>query len=109
MLILYTFFLLKGNLLQVNALVFFLPLISMIISIIIINHRTKLDLLPGFGRITSLFMLLLASFILALILQRTRIWILFRGPFQSYLIMVGVLFLFMHFAARKLFKRDKKT
>ena len=100
----YVFFFLRANLLAVNLLVFFLPIVSMVITLAVIGRQADVDDLPGFGRITGLFVLLIVTFILALLIQRTRIWVLFRGSIVTFILVVIVLFLALRWAAGRLFR-----
>lgn len=100
----YTFFFLRANLLAVNSLVFFLPIVSMVVTLTIIGRNADLDDLPGFERITGLFALLILTFILALLLQRMRIWILFHGSIMTFVAVVIVLFLLLRWTAYRLFR-----
>lgn len=99
----YSLFLLRANLLAVNLIVYFLPIVSMVVTLVIIGRNADLDDLPGFGRITSLFVLLIVSFVLALLIQRTRVWLLFHGSIVMFIVVVMVLFLLLKWAARRLF------
>jgi hypothetical protein len=103
----YTLFFLSSNLLAVDILIYFLPIVSMAITLIVINSRVKLDLLPGFGRISALFILLFVSFLLALVIQRTYIILMFRGSIFVYFALVVVLFFLLRYAGQKLFAMKK--
>lgn len=100
----YTLFFLRANLLAVNFLVYFLPIVSMVVTVVIIGKNVDLDDLPGFDRITGLFVLLILTFVLALLVQRMRVWVLFHGSFAAFVITVIVLFLLLKWAARRLFR-----
>jgi hypothetical protein len=76
----------------------------MVITLIIIGRNADLDDLPGFERITGLFALLILTFILALLLQRMRIWILFHGSIMTFVAVVIVLFLLLRWTAHRLFR-----
>jgi hypothetical protein len=99
----YTLFFLRANLLAVNFLIYFVPLISMAITLAIMGRNVRLDGLPGFDRITGLFALLIVAFVLALLIQRTRVWLLFHGSLATFVVVVVVLFLLLRWAARRLF------
>ena len=100
----YTLFFLRANLLAVNFLVYFLPIVSMVVTLVIMGKSVDLDDLPGFDRITGLFVLLIITFVLALLVQRTRVWLLFRGSVVTFIVIVVVLFLLLRWAARRLFR-----
>ena len=107
MITIYTLFFLSGNLLAVDIFIYFLPVISMIVTLFIINRQARLDLLPGFGRISALFILLFVSFMLALVIQRTYIILMFRGSIFVYFTLVLVLFFLLRSAGQKLFAKNE--
>ncbi len=100
----YALFFLRANLLTVNLLVFFLPIVSMAVTVAIIGRKANVDDLPGFDRIAGLFVLLMVTFLLALLIQRTRIWVLFHGSVVTFILVVVVLFLLLKWAAGRLFR-----
>ncbi len=101
----YTFFFTQINLLKVNVIVYFLPIISMIITLLIINKRVDFKRIPGFDRIQGLMLLIGVSFIIALIIQKMRIWVVFGGSIFSLFIIAVVIFLILKYALHLLSKR----
>lgn len=75
----YTFLFEGKSLLNVNFFVYFLPIISMIITILILRTRLDLKRIPGFDQLSGLMMMIAAAFIGVLIIQKTRIWVIFHG------------------------------
>ncbi len=105
----YSMFFEPENLLKLNALVYFLPIVSMIATYMIISQETQLSNLPGFDKISGLVMLLAVTFIAILIIQKTRIWVVFAGNMTHLLILFLVLFLAFRFAWSKLTKGSDKA
>jgi len=101
---LYSFFFQRQNLLQVNALIYFLPIVTMFASIFIISKEVEIDNLPGFKKLTALMLLLAVTFIAILIIEKTRIFVLFFGSMSSLFILFGILFLLFYFAWHRLVK-----
>ncbi len=101
----YALFFLNENLLTVNYIVYFLPIISMIITIAIIRKHADLDKIPGFDRLKGLMALLALTFIISLLLIRLRVWILFGGSMASLLIIIALVFLILRWSARMLFQQ----
>jgi len=101
----YSLFFLRENLLTVNYTVYFLPIISMIITIAVIRKYADLDKIPGFDRLKGLMLLLALTFIIALLLIRLRVWILFGGSMASLLIIIALIFLLLRWSARMLLQR----
>lgn len=97
----YALFFLRTDLLSVNLLVFFLPIVSLVVTLIAIRSKVDLDRLPGFGRIVGLFALLITTFVLVLFVQKTRIWVLFHGSLLTLLVFIIILFLVLRWAAGK--------
>ncbi|MCU0607343.1 MAG: hypothetical protein MUF78_07990 [Candidatus Edwardsbacteria bacterium] len=76
---LYTLFLLRANLLRVNVLVYFLPIVSMAATLLVIGRAVRFERIPGFGRLAGLMVLLGASFLTVLLLDRLRVLAVFGG------------------------------
>jgi hypothetical protein len=78
----YTLFILRENLLAVNSVIYFLPIISMIAVLMILRSRKiNPDVLPGFGRIKGLMLILAGTFAVTFLLLQMRIWVIFGGSF----------------------------
>ncbi len=106
----YALFIARTNLLHVNALVYFLPLLSMAVTFVLISRRVTFDHLPGFGRLSGLMMLIGLSFLVVLILHKTRILVGFFGSLESLLVLGVLLFVAFQYAAAKLGgKADKNS
>ncbi len=94
----YLLFFQRADLMNVNLLVFFLPVVSMIGTLVVIKAKVDLDRLPGFDRILGLFVLLAATFTIALLIQKTRIWVLFHGSLAALAVFIVALFLLLRWA-----------
>ena len=92
-LILYNFFFLKVNLLQLDLVVYFVPLIAMIMTLVIINKTVPMSRIPGFNKLSGLFIMIVITFIITYILQRMFFGVFFVGRFQ-YLILMFLALLF---------------
>ncbi len=106
----YSLFILRANLLQVNFLIYILPVLSMIVTFIFISKGVDLNEVPGFDRLYGLLVVLGVTFILTLGIMKTRIWIFFGGSITTLLIIGVVLFILLKWGTRKLFqsKNDHK-
>lgn len=91
------FFERQRSLLEVNALVYFLPILIMIATLLLINKKVDMRYIPGFRRLSGMLMMLAVTFITILIIQQTRIWIVFHGSvmylFGLFLVLFGVFYL----------------
>ena len=75
----YSLFFSRDNLLDVNPLVYFLPIVSMIATLVLIRNAVAFDEVPGFDRLSGLMVMVGCSFAVALAIQKTNIWIVFGG------------------------------
>ncbi len=91
----YSVFFIRANLLKVNFLVYFLPLVSMIVTLLIIREKNHFIDIPGFNKIQGLLILIGLSFIVSLSLYKTMIIIGFFGGFLNLLIVAAVVFLLL--------------
>ena len=71
----YAMFFRNENLLDVNLLVYVLPIISMIVTLVFIKRSVSFDVVPGFDRLSGLMVLMACSFGLALAIHKTRIFV----------------------------------
>lgn len=101
----YTLFILKGNLLHVNLFVYFLPIISMVVTIIFMKKVVDLDRIPGFEKLWGLCVMLSMTFILTLIILNTRIFLVFGGSMMSFFLVMVFLFALLKWGSYLLFKR----
>ena len=72
----YTLFVSGENLLDANLLVYFLPIASMVATLVLIRKNVSFDDVPGFDRLSGLMVMVGCSFVIALVIQKTRIWVL---------------------------------
>jgi len=102
-LIAYSLFIVRTNLLEVDFLIYFLPVISMGATFYLIGRRTDFDRLPGFERLSGLMMLIGLTFLIVLIIFKLRIFVGFFASIESLLLLGLILFVLFKVAAKKLF------
>lgn len=102
-LVAYGVFFLRQNLLQVNLFVYFLPLASMIATLVIVGRQADWDELPGVDRLYALMVILVVTFGVTLAIQKTRIFVFFGGTIRSLLLIALACFLLLKWANWKLF------
>ena len=101
-LIAYALFFTRTNLLDVNFLVYFLPLISMIVTLMIIGKQAEFSNLPGFDQLSGLIILLAVTFAIVLFVFKSRIFIGFFGSIE-YLLVLGILvYLLLKWSLKKI-------
>ena len=104
MLIGYSLFFVRQNLLEVNFLIYFLPLISMGLSFYLIGRRISFDRLPGFDRLTGLMILIGLSFLVVLALFKLRLIIGFFASMETLAVIGIAVFVLFQYGSSKLFK-----
>ncbi|CAM1361385.1 hypothetical protein [Tenacibaculum xiamenense] len=92
MLIVYNLFFLKRNLLHLPVLTYYLPVIAMGVLLLIIKKTVSLKEIPGFERLSGLFMLIFVTLIITYFVQKIFIGVFFIGS-VSYLIGLFVVLL----------------
>ncbi|OWY22640.1 hypothetical protein C7N43_01695 [Sphingobacteriales bacterium UPWRP_1] len=97
------FFERQRSLLQVNALVYFLPIMIMVATLLLINQKADMRHIPGFRRLSGLLMMLAVTFIAILLIQQTRIWVVFHGSVVHLFGLFIVLFVVFYVGWSKLF------
>jgi len=103
-LVIYGFFFQKINFLQVNLIAYFLPVISLIIVFTILNKAVKLKSIPGFDRISGLFIMIFLAMSVAYVIQKMFFGIIFFGKLQTLLIIFVVVLIAIKFAWKRLIK-----
>ena len=101
----YTLFFSRENLLDTNLLVYFLPIVSMIVTLVLIRKNVAFDEVPGFDRLSGLMVMVGCSFAIALAIQKTRIWIVFGGSIERLFILAAAIFGLLKWGAYTLFRR----
>jgi hypothetical protein len=101
----YTVFFSHENLLDVNPLVYFLPIVSMIVTLVFIRKTVSFDEVPGFDRLSGLMVMVGCSFGIALAIQKTNIWIFFGGSIERLFILAAGVFAFLKWGTHMLFRR----
>lgn len=103
---LYVLFIMRSNLLSVNVILYFLPIVSMIVTVVLLDRSVDLDMVPGFERLLGLFIVLAATFVIMFVILQLRIWIFFGGSMIALLIFMAILFLLLNWAAGKAFGKN---
>ncbi len=104
----YMLFFTKESLLDVNVLVYVLPTISMIMTLILIRRNVSFDEVPGFGRLWGLMVMIGITFVVVLAIQKTRIWLAFGSSFFTLLLVVAVLFAILKWSSDRVLGRSRQ-
>lgn len=104
LLLLYNVLFLSTNILTLSLVSYFVPIVAMTATIIIINKKVKMAKLPGFTKLTSLFVMIILSFGILYILKRSFFGVIILGSFTNLiLVFVGILII-LRFCLYKLGK-----
>ncbi|OMH34802.1 hypothetical protein [Motiliproteus sp. MSK22-1] len=106
-LVFYALLIAHQNMLEVNAVVYFLPILSMGLVFYLIRRKMAFERLPGFGRLSGLMLLLLLVCIVILFLYRLRFVIGFFSSIESLGVIAIVLFLLFKWATAKMMGHKK--
>ena len=82
-----------------------IPVLSMLLTIFLITKNADLSNIPGFGRLTGLLFMLLATFGIMWFIDRTRLLAITFIPMQYIAFIFIGLFLVIKFGWGKLFAR----
>ncbi len=98
----YALFFTGENLLDVNLLVYILPIVAMVTALILVGRNVELDEVAGFDRLWGLMVTIALSFGVALAISKTRIWLLFGASIWVLFAIAVVVFLLFRWAGRLL-------
>ena len=101
----YALFISRENLLDVNPLVYFLPIVSMIVTLILVRKAVSFDEVPGFDRLSGLMIMVGCSFAVALAIQKTNIWVVFGGSIERLFLLAAGVFALLKWGTYMLFRR----
>lgn len=105
----YSLFFIRQNLMTVNMVLYFLPIISMIITLIIIGKNAEWTELPGVDRLYALMIFIGVSFIIALAVEKTRIWVFFGGSIHSLILIALFCFALLKYSSYMIFRRSHES
>ena len=100
----YTLFFSRENLMDVNLLVYLLPIVSMIVTLVIIRKHVSFDDVPGFDRLSGLMVMIGCSFGVMLAIDKTRIFVWFGGSIEKLFLLAAGVFALLKWGAYMLFR-----
>lgn len=103
----YSVFFARENLLDRDLLVTFGPPLSMLLTLVLIGRRLTFAEIPGFGRLWGLITLIALSFAAALVIDKTRIFVGFFGSIDRLFLLAGGVFVLFQTASWALFRRRR--
>lgn len=105
----YSLFFRNESMLDVNLLVYFLPLVSMIVTLVLIRRNVTFDEVPGFDRLAGLMMMIGCSFAVALAIQKTNLFVVFGGSIGLLLALALGVFALIKWGTYLLFRRKDES
>jgi hypothetical protein len=100
----YTVFFSKESLLDTNPLIYFLPIATMVVTLVLIRKRVSFEDVPGFDRLSGLMVLIGCSFAIALAVHNTRILIGFFGSVGMLFVLAAGVFALLTWGGSMLFR-----
>jgi len=101
----YIFLFERRSILDTDVYTQILPLLSMILTLIVIRRNVDLDEIPGFEKISGLVMVILAALAIMWIVDRTRLIVFSFLPFSYALGIFAVLLLLLRIGWKRMFAR----
>lgn len=100
----YLFIFERRSIMQTDVYTQILPILAMVITLLLIKRNVDLDLIPGFGKLSGLIMVILSVFVILWIIEKTRIYAITFIPFQYFLLLFLGLLIIVRLGWNKLFK-----
>lgn len=98
----YSIFFTRSNLLDVNAIAYFLPLLSMLVTLLVIGKQAEFSELPGFDKLSGLIVLLLVTFGIVLLIFKTRIFIGIFASMKHVLVFAVLVYFLLKWSLKKI-------
>ncbi len=100
----YLFLFERKSIFDTDVYLQILPLLSMVITLWIIKLNVEFKSIPGFGRISSLMLVITVVMSLLWILEKTHIFAITFVPFQYVIILMLGIFAAIFFGSKRVFK-----
>ncbi len=104
----YSLFFTRQNLMDVNWLVYILPIVSMTLTLVLVARNVDLDDVPGFDRISGLMLMIGVSFAIVFAISRTSIWLFFGGSIAILLALCAGVFALLKWGAYMATRRSSE-
>lgn len=99
----YNFLFNRGSIMDADVFAQVLPVLSMVITLLLIRRNVNLDHIPGFDKLSGLITVITAVFILMWVADRTRIIVFSYLPFQYVILIFIALLLAIRYGWKKAF------
>ena len=98
----YFFLFERGSIMNANVFVQILPILSMVLTLAIIRKNVTFDLIPGFGKLSSLMTMIGSVFILMYLLDRLHLVAWVNVPVQYLILIVAGLLVAFRYGLKSL-------
>jgi len=99
----YALFIERSSLLNINIVVYFMPIISMVATLVLIKRSVDLKHIPGIDRLYGILIVIAITFTVSLAIIKTGIWIFFGSSLLTLFVTAIVLFALLEIGIAKLF------
>jgi hypothetical protein len=89
----YQFLFDRQSIMKMDILSQILPIVSMVATLLIIRQNVSFDTIPGFGKLSGLVLMIVATFAFMWFLDRTHIYVFTTLPFWQVIAIFVALFL----------------
>lgn len=93
----------KRSIYQTNMVTDILPIVSMIVTLILIKRNVPFSAIPGFGKMTGFLSIVACIMVLFFFVEKTNLFIFSALPFTWILIILLVVFAVIRLGTKKLF------
>ena len=100
----YKFLFERGSIMQLNVFTQILPIISMILTLLLIRSAVSLDRIPGFGKLSGMATMILVLFTVMWFLEKTRIYVFSYMKIEYFLLLLIVLLIVFRYGWSKMMR-----
>lgn len=105
----YQFLFGHRDILQANLYTQIMPVVSMFLTLFLVNRSVDFRQVPGFDKLSSLIIVLISIFTLMWIVDRTHIYSIVRMPFSAVVFIVGGSILVLLFMMKRFFNKPNRN
>ncbi len=102
----YFFIFERRSILQTDVYTQILPILSMVVTLLLIQKNVALDRIPGFGKLSGLVMMILSVFVILWVIEKTRIYAITFIPFQYFILLFVGLLVIVRLGWTRLFSKN---
>lgn len=106
-LVVYALFFSGENLLDVNVIIYIVPIVAMIATLGVMRRNVDFNRVPGFNRLTGLMTMLVVAFVVAFVLRSLRVGLFFGASMIWFFVLVAAFFAVFKWGRRLLFGRQR--